>query len=173
MFLSSPSEVPTLRDSSAGFCLSRPWPRRLRSGEWVKIEKEEKEKVVKSTPETEHVTNLAMLVRLHGLEESNLMFWVLEYGEEEGLMRAIDELHDRLNFETESVASEVPWKGEVVQVHLQVSPQPTKKEEVRFLFRGSGGGLGMQQVHGGSSLTEWYLGLQGSGTWFWQGGGGS
>ena len=49
-------------------------------------------------------------------------------------MRAIDELHDRLNFETESVASEVPWKGEVLQVHLQVSPQPTKKEEVRFYF---------------------------------------
>ena len=54
-------------------------------------------------------------------------------------MRAIDELLDRLNFETESVASEVPWKGEVLQVHLQVSRQPTKKEEVRFLFRGSGG----------------------------------
>ena len=28
--------------------------------------------------------------------------------------------------------------GEVLQVHLQVSPQPTKKEKVRFLFRGSG-----------------------------------
>ena len=28
---------------------------------------------------------------------------------------------------------------------------------------GSGGGLGMQRVHGGSSLTEWYLGLQGQG----------
>ena len=106
--------------------------------EWVKIEKEEKEKVVNSKPKTEHVTNLAILARLHGLEESNLMFCAFEYGEEEGLMRAIDELHDRLNFETESVASEVPWKGEVLQVHLQVSPQPTKKEEVRFLFRGSG-----------------------------------
>ena len=79
------------------------------------------------------------------------MFWVFEYGEEEGLMRAIAELHDRLNFETESVASEVPWKGEVLQVHQQVSPQPTKKEKVRFQFRGSGGGLGMQRVHGGSS----------------------
>ena len=131
--------------------------------EWVKIETEEKEKVVNSKPKTEHVTNLAMLARLHGLEESNLMFQVFEHGEEEGLMRAIDELHDRLNFETESVASEVPWKGEVLQVHLQVSPQPTKKEEVCFLFRGSGGGLGMKRVHGFSSLTEWYLGLQGQG----------
>ena len=66
------------------------------------------------------------------------MFWVFEYGEEEeGLTRAIDELHDWLNFETESVASEVPSKG-VLQVHQKVSPQPTKKEEVRFLFRGSG-----------------------------------
>ena len=133
---------------------------------WVTVEDDEKEKEVpkvNSKPETEHVINLAMLARLHGLEEGNLMFWVFEYGEEEGLMCAIDELHDRLNFETKSVASEVPWKGEVLQVHLQVSPQPTKKEEVRFLFRGSGGGLGMQRVHGGSSLTEWYLGLQGQG----------
>ena len=132
--------------------------------EWVTVEDEEKEKVVpkvNSKPETEHVTNLAMLARLHRLEESNLMYWIFEFGEEEGLMRAIDELRDRFNFETESVASEVPWKGEVLQVHLQVSRQPTKKEEVCFLFRGSGGGLGMQRVHGGSSLTEWYLGLQG------------
>ena len=78
-------------------------------------------------------------------------------------MRSIDELHDRLNFETESVVSEVPWKGEVLQVHQKVSPQPTKKEEVRFLFRGPGCALGMQRVHGGSSLMEWYLGLQGQG----------
>ena len=103
--------------------------------EWVKIVKEEKEKVVNSKPETEHVTSLAMLARLHGLEESNLMFWVFEYGEEEGLMRAIDELHDRLYFETESVASEVLWKGEVLQVYLQVSPQPTKKEEFLYFSR--------------------------------------
>ena len=51
----------------------------------------------------------------------------------------------------------------MLQIHLQVFPQPTKKEEIRFLFRGSGGGLGMQRVHGVSSLTEWYLGLQGQG----------
>ena len=48
-----------------------------------------------------HVTNLAMLARLHDLEESNLMYWIFEFGEEEGLMRAIDEMLDRLNFETE------------------------------------------------------------------------
>ena len=53
-----------------------------------------------------HVTNLPMLARLHGLEESHLMYWIFEFGEEEGLMRAIDEMLDRLNFETESVASE-------------------------------------------------------------------
>ena len=100
--------------------------------DWGQIEKEEKENVVNSKLETEHVTNLATLARLHGLEESNLMFWVFEYGEEEGLMRAIDELHDPLNFEPESVASEVPWKGEVLQVHLQVSPQPSQKEEFYF-----------------------------------------
>ena len=87
------------------------------------------------------------------------MFWVFEYGEEEGLMRSIDELHDRLNFDTESVVSEVLWKGEVLQVHQKASPQPTKKEEVRFLFRGPGGGLGLQRVHGGSSLMEWYFGF--------------
>ena len=70
--------------------------------EWVKIEKDEKEEqeiVVNSKPKAEHVTNLATLARLQCLEEENLMFWVFEYGEEEGLMRAIDELHDRLNFE--------------------------------------------------------------------------
>ena len=131
--------------------------------EWVKIEKEEQGQMVNSKPKAEHVTNLATLARLHGLEEENLMFWIFAYGEEEGQMRAIDELHDQLNFETESVASEVPWKGEVLQVHQKVSPQPTKKEEVRFLFRGSGCGLGMQRVHGGSSLMKWYLGLQGQG----------
>ena len=90
------------------------------------------------------------------------MYWIFEFGEEEVLMRAIDEMLDRLNFETESVASEVPWKGEVLQVHLQVSLLPTEKEEVCFLFRGPGG-LGIQKVHGGSSLAEWYLGLQGQG----------
>ena len=99
-----------------------------------------------------HVTNLAMLARLHGLEESNLMYWIFEFGEEEGLMRAIDEMLDRLSFESESVAS-VPWKGDVLQVHLKVSLQPTEKEEVCFLFRGPGG-LGIQKVHGGSSLAE-------------------
>ena len=129
--------------------------------ESVKIEKEEQEPMVNSKPKAEHVTKLAALARLQGLEEENLMLWIFEFGEEEGLLRAIDELHDRLNFETESVASEVPWKGEVLQVHQKVSPQPTKKEEVRFLFRGSGSDLGMQRVHGGSSLMEWYLGLQG------------
>ena len=56
------------------------------------------------------VTNLAMLARLHGLDESNLMFWIFEFGEEEGLMRAMDEMLDRLSFENESAASEVPWK---------------------------------------------------------------
>ena len=82
------------------------------------------------------VTNLAMLARLHGLEESNLMYRIFEVGEEEGLMRAIDEMLDRLSFEDERVASEVPWKGDVLQVHPKVSLQPTEKEEVCFLFRG-------------------------------------
>ena len=48
----------------------------------------------------------------------------------------------------------------MLQVHLQVSRQPTEKVEVYFLFRGPGG-LGIQRVHGGFSLAEWYLGLQG------------
>ena len=50
--------------------------------EWVTVEDEEKEKVVlkvNSNLETEHVTNLAMLARLHGLEESNLMYWIFEF----------------------------------------------------------------------------------------------
>ena len=107
------------------------------------------------------VTNLAML------EESNLMFWIFEFGEEEGLTSAIDEKLDRLSFENESVASEVPYKGDVLQVHPEVPLQLTEKEEVCFLFRGPGG-LGIQRVHGGASLEEWYLGLHGRGS----GGGG-
>ena len=72
------------------------------------------------------VTNLAVLARLHALEELNLMFWILEFGEEEGLTRATDEKLDRLCFENESVASEVPWKGDVLQVHPKVSLLPTE-----------------------------------------------
>ena len=89
------------------------------------------------------------------------MYWIFEFGEE-GLMRASDEMLDRLSFENESVALEVPWKGDVLQVHPKVSLQPTERDEVCFLFRGPGG-LGIQKVHGGSSLEEWYLGLQGRG----------
>ena len=133
--------------------------------EWVTVENEEKEKVVhkvNSKPETEHVTNLAMQARLHGLEESNLMYWIFEFGEEEGL-HACDRRITGSTLRLRVLRRRSPWKGEVLQVHLQVSRQPTKKEEVRFLFQGSVGGLGMQRVHSGSSLAEWYLGLQGQG----------
>ena len=106
------------------------------------------------------VSNLATLAHLHGLEESNLTPWIPELGEEEGLMRAIDEMLDRLSFENESVASEVPQKGDVLQVHPKVSLQPTVKEEVCFLLRGPGG-LRIQKVHGGAALGEWYVDLQG------------
>ena len=37
-----------------------------------------------------------------------------------------------------------------------------KRKKFSFCFEGPGG-LGIQQVHGGSSLAEWYLGLQGQG----------
>ena len=50
----------------------------------------------------------------------------------------------------------------MLQVHPKVSLQPAERDEVCFLFRGPGG-LGIQKVHGGSSLEEWYLGLQGRG----------
>ena len=89
------------------------------------------------------------------------MYWIIEFGEE-GLLRAIDEKLDGLNFETESGVSEVPWQGDVLQVHPKVSRLPTEKEEVCFSFRGPGG-LGIHKVHGGSSLAEWYLCLQGQG----------
>ena len=51
--------------------------------EWVTVEDDEKEKEVpkvNSQPEVEHVTNFAMLARLHGLEESNLTNWIFEFG---------------------------------------------------------------------------------------------
>ena len=91
------------------------------------------------------------------------MFWIFEVGEEEGLTRAIDEKLDRFSFENESVASEVLWKGDVLQVHPKVSLQPTEKEEVCFLFRGPGG-LGIQSVHSRASLEEWCMGLHGRGS---------
>ena len=80
-----------------------------REWEWVTVEEDEEEETrANSKPEKEHVTDLVELSRLHGPEESSLMYWIFDFGEEEGLMRAIDEKLDRLNFETESVVSEVP-----------------------------------------------------------------
>ena len=161
----SPSTRGLTLPLGSGSCLvssSVPWDEFVPGlWEYVQPESEEEEvsEVIEKVPQNLEVkvpegpvTNLAMLARLHGLEESNLMYWIFEFGEEEGLMRAIDEMLDRLNFETESVASEVPWKGDVLQVHPQVSRQPTEKEEPS--------GLGIQKVRGGSSLAEWYLGLQ-------------
>ena len=59
--------------------------------EYVIPENEEEEKKVNEkvnstnsegkVPE-DPVTSLAVLARLHGLEESNLMFWIFEFGEE-------------------------------------------------------------------------------------------
>ena len=60
---------------------------REREGGYEKVNSKNSEVKVPEDP----VTNLALLARLHGLEESNLMFWIFEFGEEEGLMRAIDE----------------------------------------------------------------------------------
>ena len=97
-------------------------------------EAQEWECVTIENEETEHVTNLAMLARLHGLEESNLIFWVFEYGEEEGLSCARSTNVTSGSTLRLRVLSEVPWKGEVLQVHLQVSPQPTKKEKSAFYF---------------------------------------
>ena len=71
------------------------------------------------------------------------MYWILGYSEEEGLM---------------SLGMERCYRSTYT-----FSRQPTKKGRSLLLFRGSGGGLGMQRVHGGSSLAEWYLGLQGQG----------
>ena len=136
--------------------------------EYVQPENEEGEvsEVIEKVPQNLQVkvpegpvANLAMLARLHGLEESNLMYWILEFGEE-GLMRAIEEMHDRLNFETESVASEVPWKGDVLQVYLQVLVSQQKRKKFAFYFEDQ---VDCQKVHGGSSLAEWCLGLQGQG----------
>ena len=47
------------------------------------------------------------------------MYWIIEFGEEEGLLRAIDEKLDGLNFETESGVSEVPWQGRRASGPLQ------------------------------------------------------
>ena len=84
---SSPLEVPHPAWLERWIRFEQSLAKEAREWEWVQIEKDEKEEleiVVNSKPKTEHVTNLAMLARLHGLEEENLMFWVFEYGEEEG-----------------------------------------------------------------------------------------
>ena len=62
------------------------------------------------------------------------MHWIFEFGEEEGLVRVIDEKLEKLSLETESAVSEVPLQGEVLQVHPEISLQPTEKEKVRAYF---------------------------------------
>ena len=108
--------------------------------EWVSIEEEEEKRMNSegSLTEKEHVTDLVGLAHLHGLEESSPMHWIFECGEEEALVRAIDEKFEKLSLETESVVSEVSWQGEVLQVHSKISLKQAEKEKVRFLFRGPG-----------------------------------
>ena len=108
----------------------------VKEWEWVTVEEDEKEeKRLNSKPEKEHVTDLVGLSRLHGLEESSLMHWIFEFGEEEGLVRAIDEKLEKLSLETESVESEVPLQEEVLQVHPKISFQPMR---VGVLWSGRG-----------------------------------
>ena len=100
------------------------------------------------------VVDLGGIAAQFRLEETELMHWIFELGQADGLVQTIKEKSG----DTESVVSEIPWQGEVLQVNSKVlSIWPTEK--VRFLFRGPGG-LGVQLVDGGWSLEEWFMGLR-------------
>ena len=118
---------------------------------------------VNSKPETEHVTNLAMLARLHGLEESNLMNLVFEFGEEEGSY-ARDR---RINCSTGStlrlrvLRRRSRGKERCFRSTYRFLDSQPKRKKSAFLFRGSGG-LGMQ-------TSVWRFLFGGNGIWVCKG----
>ena len=86
--------------------------------EWVQTEQEEKPNSECSLPEKEqgHQPLCCM-----GWKSRRSCAGFFEFGEEERLVRAIDEKLDKLSFDTESVVSEIPWQKEVLQVHPKIS----------------------------------------------------
>ena len=97
---------------------------------WVRKQKDEEE-----------VFELVGVAESEGWDQTELMFFVFEYGEEKGV-QFCREYYEMKNSR---------------QVRQAVGPEPTKEAKVRFLFRGSGK-LGVQEVDGGVTLDEWFAG---------------
>ena len=94
------------------------------------------------------VFDLVGVAAAEGWDQTELMFFVFEYGVEDGVSFC------REYYEMKSRSQQ-----EVRQV---VCSEPTKEAMVQFLFRGTGG-LGVQEVQGGWTLEAWFSGLEGRG----------
>ena len=95
--------------------------------------------------EEEEVFDLVGVAEAEGWDQTELMFFVFEYGTEKGV-QFCREYYEMKNSQQE--------------VRLAVCPEPTKEAKVRFLFRESGR-LGVQVVDGGLTLEEWLAGWEG------------
>ena len=89
----------------------------------------------------EEVFDLVGVAEAEGWDQTELMFFVFEYGEEKGVQFC------REYYEMKNTR----------QVRQAGGPEPTKEAKVRFLFRESGR-LGVQEVDGGLTLDEWFVG---------------
>ena len=87
--------------------------------------------------EDKPVFDLVGVAEAEGWDQTELMFFVFEYGVE-----------NRVSFCREYY--EMKSRQEVRQA---VCPEPTKEAMIQFLFRGSGG-LRVQEVDGGMTLDE-------------------
>ena len=94
------------------------------------------------------VFDLVGVAAAEGWDQTELMFFVFEYGVEDGVSfcREYSEMKSRSQQE----------------VRQMVCSEPTKEAMVQFLFRGTGG-LGVQEVQGGWTLEAWFSGLEGRG----------
>ena len=101
---------------------------------WVREQKDEEE-----------VFDLVGVAECEGWDQTELMFFVFEYGEQG--VQYCREYYEMKNNR---------------QVRQAVGPEPTKEAKVRFLFR-KFGKLGVQEVDGGVTLDEWCAGQAGLG----------
>ena len=94
--------------------------------------------------EAEPVFDLVGVAEAEGWDQTELMFFVFEYGVENGVSfcREYYEMKSRQ------------------EVRQAVCPEPTKEAKIQFLFRGSGV-LEVQKVDGGLTLEEWFAGREG------------
>ena len=156
--------------------------------------------VVQIEPEVEQVFDLSGVARAEGWDESELMYFVFEFGTTKGMqycwefyeMKArqvpqevVEE--DKPVFDLVGVAEAERWdqtelmffvfeygvengvsfcreyydmKKSRQEFRQAVYPEPTKETMVQFLFRGPGG-LGVQEVDGGQTLEGWFAGREG------------